>query len=171
MGFSFVAEALLASHLPAAEWTPLITKLGYPVGFLLVILGSQQLFTENTLTPVVPLLSRKSSATLGGVARLWAVVLAANIVGAMLFALVVARTALFEPPVHEEFARIGAEAISAGFVTTTLRAVFAGWLIALMVWMLPAAGSATVLVIIVVTWLVGAAGLAHIIAGSVDVLY
>lgn len=49
MGFSFIAEALLMSHLPDAPWRPLISRLGYCVGFLIVILGRQQLFTENTL--------------------------------------------------------------------------------------------------------------------------
>src|SRR5690348_6898788 len=52
MGFSAVAPAILEAHLPEAEWTPLISKLGYSLGFLLVILGRQQLFTENTLTPI-----------------------------------------------------------------------------------------------------------------------
>ena len=56
MGFSLVAEGLLRSHLPDAPWRPLITKLGYSVGFLMVVLGRQQLFTENTLTPILPLL-------------------------------------------------------------------------------------------------------------------
>src|SRR5919112_2696053 len=60
MGFILVAEGLLRSHLPEASWRPLVAKLGYSVGFLIVILGSQQLYTENTLTPIVPLMARKS---------------------------------------------------------------------------------------------------------------
>src|SRR5579885_2100774 len=43
MGFSLVAEGLLTVHLPEAPWRPLITKLGYSVGFLMVVLGRQQL--------------------------------------------------------------------------------------------------------------------------------
>src|SRR5277367_621318 len=58
MGFSLVAEALLAAYLPHATWTPLISKFGYCVGFLIVILGRQQLFTETTLTVILPLLSK-----------------------------------------------------------------------------------------------------------------
>jgi formate/nitrite transporter FocA (FNT family) len=58
MGFSFIAEALLTSHLPNQPWRPLVTRLGYSVGFLIVVLGRQQLFTENTLTAVLPLLLR-----------------------------------------------------------------------------------------------------------------
>ena len=73
MGFSFLGEALLRSHLPDASWRPLVAKLGYSFGFLIVILGSQQLFTENTLTPMVPLLAEKTRETLRNVLRLWAV--------------------------------------------------------------------------------------------------
>src|SRR4051812_5566121 len=61
MGFSFVTQALLRTHLPEARWTILIARLGYTVGFLIVILGRQQLFTENTLTPILPLLTSKKA--------------------------------------------------------------------------------------------------------------
>jgi formate/nitrite transporter FocA (FNT family) len=103
--------------------------------------------------------------------RLWGIVLTANLVGAHLFAWVLSRSSLVEPKVHETLRTIGLEAIDARFETTLLRAVFAGWLIAIMVWMLPAAKSAQFFVIVVMTWLVGAGGLAHVIAGSTDVLY
>src|SRR4051812_39395890 len=79
MGLSFIAEALMQAHLPDKPWRPLISKLGYSVGFVVVILGRQQLFTENTLTPVLPLLLRKDRKTLLNMLRLWAVVLAANL--------------------------------------------------------------------------------------------
>lgn len=171
MGFSLVGEGLLRSRLPAADWAPLVAKLGYSFGFLIVILGSQQLFTENTLTAVVPLLARRTREVLRNVARLWAVVLAANLVGALLFALVIARTELFEPAVHDAFAEIGRKAVAHGFWLTVLKGVFAGWLIALLVWMLPAAESSHVLVIILMTWLVGVGGLSHVIAGAAEVFY
>src|SRR3954451_25035553 len=60
MGASLIAEGLLSSHLPDSEWKPLVTKLGYSVGFIVVILGRQQLFTENTLTPILPLMREKT---------------------------------------------------------------------------------------------------------------
>jgi formate/nitrite transporter FocA (FNT family) len=171
MGFILVAEGLLRSHLPDAPWRPLVAKLGYSVGFLIVILGSQQLFTENTLTPIVPLLTRKTGEMLGRVLRLWGIVLVANLAGTILFAWVVARTTLFEPDVHAAFLGLASESLRGDFATTLLRAVFAGWLIALMVWMLPAAKSEQVPVIVGMTYLVGLAGLAHIIAGSAEVAY
>jgi formate/nitrite transporter FocA (FNT family) len=171
MGFSLAAEGLLRSHLPDAAWRPLVAKLGYSVGFLIIVLGRHQLFTENTLTVILPLLQRKDAKTFGRVARLWLIVLAANLVGALLFAWVAGHTEIFRPETREAFTGIGREALEGNFWALFLRGVFAGWLIAMMVWMLPAAESARFFVVIVMTYLVALAGLAHVVAGSVDVLY
>ncbi|MFL6333575.1 MAG: formate/nitrite transporter family protein [Pyrinomonadaceae bacterium] len=171
MGFSLVAEGLLRSHLPDAEWRPLVAKLGYSVGFLIIVLGRQQLFTENTLTAVLPFLQRPYMHTLAQLLRLWGVVFLANVVGALIFAFVLARTELFEPHVRETFGEIGREAFVGWWPLTFLKGIFAGWLIALMVWMLPASESARFFVVIVMTYLVALGKFAHIIAGSVDTLY
>jgi len=171
MGFSLVAESLLRSHLPDAPWRPLISKLGYSMGFLIVILGRQQLFTENTLTVILPLLSRRDGKTLLNVARLWATVLSANIVGALIFAAVISHTGVFNSDVRETFDQLGREAFNSSFGLTVLRGIFAGWLIALMVWLLPFAESFRVLVIILLTYLVGIGNFPHVIAGAVDTLY
>jgi len=168
MGFSLIAEGLLRSHLPQRQWTPLVAKLGYSVGFLIVILGRQQLFTENTLTPVLPLLQRKDGKTLGNMLRLWAVVFLANILGALAVALVIAKSNAFDPDVRETFLDIGRETMKYGFGTTLLRAVFAGWLIALIVWLLPFAEAARVWVIIILTYLIGIGHFSHVIAGAVN---
>jgi len=171
MGFSLVAEGLLRNKLPEAEWRPLIAKFGYSLGFLLVILGRQQLFTENTLTPIIPLLTRRDKDSLVNTLRLWGVVLVTNLVGAFLFALVITNTSVFEPDVKRTFADIGREAMEPAFMTLLVRGIFAGWLIALMVWLLPFAESARVLVIIILTYIVGLGSFSHIIAGSVEALY
>lgn len=52
-----------------------------------------------------------------------------------------------------------------------LRGIFAGWLIALMVWLLPSARSAKLLVIVLITYIVALAHLPHIIAGSTEAAY
>ena len=171
MGLSLVAEGTLRAHIPDAPWRPLVTKLGYPVGFLAVILGSQQLYTENTLTPIVPLMAKRDRETLRKVLVLWGVVLVTNVLGALLFALAAARTEAFPAELREAFAAIAREAMEGTAATRFARAAVAGWIIALMVWMLPAASQAQVLVITVMTWLVGAAGLAHVIVGAVEVQY
>lgn len=171
MGFSFVAEGLLRAHLPDTEWRPLISKLGYSVGFIIIVLGRQQLFTENTLTPVLPLLRNKSGRTLWHVVRLWLVVLLANVIGTIAFAWVLAHTAVVEPQVRNAFGEIGREMLTGGVGEQFVRAIFAGWLIALMVWLMPFAEAARVWVIILITYLVGLAHFGHIIAGSVTLCY
>ena len=171
MGFIFVTEALLRSHLPDAEWRPLVTKLGYPVGFLIITLGSQQLFTENTVTPIVPLMLSYTAEKMRKMLSLQVVVLLGNILGALLFATAVGLTDVFEPKVHTAFSALGHEALRNGFLTTLASGIFAGWLIALMVWMLPAASANQVSVVSIIGYLIGLGGFAHIIVGSVDVFY
>src|SRR3954471_16833808 len=107
MGFSMMGEALLPIHLPDAKWTPLLTNFGYSVGFLIVILGRQQLFTKNTLTVILPLLRKKEIDMLGKVARLWAIVLATNLVGAFAFAWLAGNTNIFSTDVRQAFTSIG----------------------------------------------------------------
>jgi formate/nitrite transporter FocA (FNT family) len=171
MGFSFVSEALLRTHLPSSTWAPLVTKLGYAVGFLIVILGRQQLFTKNTLTVILPLLKTKKPKVLAKVIWLWTIVLVANLAGALVFAWLLARTSLFDAPIHESFSVIATETIRPGFATILLRGILAGWLIALMVWLLPFAEAARLWVIVIVSYLVGLAGLPHVVAGTIEALY
>ncbi len=170
-GFSLAGEGLLRACLPDAGWRPAVSKFGYTLGFLIVVLGRQQLFTENTLTVILPLLRRRNARTLGNVGRLWTAVLLANLCGAAAFAWVAASTDAFGAPVREAFAAISAASMSPPPGTVLLRGIFAGWLIALMVWLLPFAETARVWVIIIITYVVGLAGFSHVIAGSVEALY
>jgi formate/nitrite transporter FocA (FNT family) len=171
MGFSLIGKAVLKHHLPDAQWAPLVTNFGYAFGFLFVILGRQQLYTENTLTVILPFLQEKKLRVLANIARLWVVVLVANLAGAFAFAAVMARTVAVSPAVRESMHAIAEKAMEPDFVTLVVRGIFAGWLIALMVWLLPFAEELRVVVIILVTYLVGIAELPHIIAGAVDVFF
>ncbi|GHF44031.1 formate/nitrite transporter FocA (FNT family) [Deinococcus metalli] len=171
MGFSLVAEGLLQRHLPDVSWRPLVSKFGYSVGFLIVVLGRQQLFTENTLTPVLPLLHEFTGHRAWQVLRLWLTVLFTNLIGALVFAWVAGNTEVFDPAARAAFADLGRAAADHPPGTILIRAVFAGWLIALMVWLLPAAEMARVSIIVIITFLVGLGEFSHIIAGSVEVLY
>jgi formate/nitrite transporter FocA (FNT family) len=171
MGFSLVGEGLIRSHLPDESWRPLLAKFGYTFGFVIVVLGRQQLFTENTLTAIVPLLMRRTWPCLKNVLRLWTVVLLANLAGVFLFAWVVGSTEIFSDQAREAFAQIGRAAMQHSFGTVLLKGIFGGWLIALMVWLLPAADVAKVSIIVILTYLVGLGELSHIIAGSVETFY
>src|SRR5262249_36057093 len=158
------------AYLPDQPWRPLISKLGYSVGFLIVILGRQQLFTENTLTVVLPFLLHKDMRTALRLARLWAVVISTNLFGTFLFALCVGQIAIFDPHIQQTMLQVSQEA-AGGFGVVLMRAIFAGWLIALMVWLLPGAESARVSIIIIITYLIGLGGFNHIIAGSNKVFF
>ncbi|EWY36585.1 hypothetical protein N825_26475 [Skermanella stibiiresistens SB22] len=171
MGFSMVGDGLIRAALPDEPWRPLLSSFGYSLGFLVVILGRQQLFTENTLTAVLPLLHQKSWVRIGDVARLWAIVFAANILGTLLFAWTVEGTEVFSPAAKEQFTELGRHAAEPAALTTFIKAIFAGWMIALLVWLLPLAGSAKPFVIVGLTYFVSLGQLAHIIAGSVEVAH
>ena len=172
MGFSLIAEGLLRAHLPDTGWAPLVSKFGYSVGFLIVILGRQQLFTEQTLSAMLPLLAgNRRIGTPSNLARLWSVVLLANIAGIAVTAASVALTSAFPHHVHEAFTAIGHSALSHGFPTTLMRAIYAGFLIAVMVWLLPGAGAARLWIVVLITYVIALGAFSHIVAGSAECLY
>ncbi len=171
MGASLIAEGLLSSHLPHVAWRPLVSKFGYSVGFMVVILGRQQLFTENTLTPILPLLREKTWARFGEVMRLWLIVLVANLLGCVVAAWVANMKGAFTADVRMEFSEIGRQAMEGSFGAHVLRAILAGWLIALMVWVLPFAESARLWVIVILSYFVGVGHFSHIVAGAVQTFY
>ncbi|HUX67137.1 MAG TPA: formate/nitrite transporter family protein [Terriglobales bacterium] len=171
IGFSLVAEALLQAHLPDRPWRPLISRLGYCLGFLIVILGRQQLFTENTLTVILPLLVRRNRKTLLAVLRLWGIVLLTNLLGTAVFGLVLARTNVLAPGLRVVLLSLGLKYLNLPLGTMLWRSVFAGWLVALMVWLLPAAASSRVWIIVIITYVIGLAGFSHVIAGSTTLFY
>lgn len=172
MSFSLMVSGLLRAYLPHAPWLPLLQNLGYTTGFLIVIMGRQQLFTENTLTPILPMLQKPQLDIIGKVLRLWVIVLAANVVGCAIMAFLITHTATFQPDIKAAFAEIGKETYDGTFAAIFWRAFFGGWLIALMVWLIPTSeGGATAAIIIILTYVVGLGHFSHIIAGSVEALY
>ncbi len=171
MSFSFITPALIHAHLPDSQWRPLLVALGYPVGFLIVILGRQQLFTENTLTVILPLLQHRNRATFINVVRLWCVVFAANLAGSLVMAFVLARTQIVDEEAFRSMVELARHAQTSGFAATLLRGIFAGWLIALTVWLLPFAEAARVWVIGVITYVIALAQFSHVIAGAVETAF
>lgn len=171
MGFSFLTQGYLQSELPNRPWAHLVSKLGYSMGFLIVILGRQQLFTENTLTPILPLLKKKQFSILKQILRLWTAVFISNWLGTLLFGWVLAHSGVIAESARPTFAQIASAVIARNFVNTFINAIFAGWLIALLVWLLPFAESARVTVIILMTYVIALGSFAHVVAGSVDVCY
>ncbi len=171
IGFSFLTDAVLAAHLPASEWSPLIAKLGYAVGFLIVILGHQQLFTENVLTAVLPVMARKQVHWLLKMLRLWGIVLAANIAGCLIFASALA----YLPVVPSNVTPALADIVTKVMINTPwemfAKGIGAGWLIAALVWILSSTEHVEFIVITLLTYLIPLFGFTHIVAGSVEAIY
>jgi len=168
IGLSVLAQAVLAAYLPDTEWAVLIEKIGYSVGFLVVILGGQQLFTENTLTAVAPLLVSPSWSNFSRLCRLWTIVLIANVAGATLFAATIVFGHAISSSFVTEILHISEHALSFPPLELVWRGVVAGFLIALLVWILARIESGQFAMIVMMTWLIAAGDFAHIIAGSAE---
>jgi formate/nitrite transporter FocA (FNT family) len=171
MGFSFLTQAMLQAGLPDVVWRRTLAAFGYSMGFVIVVMARQQLFTESTLTAMLPVITRRDMKTAAAALRLWVIVLAANLLGTWLFAVLVHVHGVFPDDVTEAMTTLARQAIPPAFGATLLRAFFAGWLIALMVWILPSAQSARLLTVIIITYVVALGHLSHIIAGSTEAAY
>jgi formate/nitrite transporter FocA (FNT family) len=172
IGFSFFAGAYLTTLVPE-NYHSVASAVGYPLGFIFVVLARQQLFTENTLEPIIPLLHRPSWSIVRNLLALWAIVLFGNLVGAVVFAGVLAKTPMTTPEFQKTLLETAADGTSGGFLLVTYRGIFAGWLIALMAWLIAStrATGAQLLLIWLTTAPISAFGFRHSIAGSVEAFY
>jgi formate/nitrite transporter FocA (FNT family) len=171
IGFSFLVQATLQARLPDTGWRPLVSGFGYSMGFLIVILGRQQLFTETTLTAVIPVLTRRTLRTLLLALRVWTIVLAANLAATWVFAFMSALPGLFAPATLQAMGELSAHTMDQPFWHTALAGGSAGWLIGLMVWLLPSADASRALIIILLTYVIAICQFPHVVAGSVEAAF
>lgn len=171
MGFSMLAPALLQAHLPAGPGWQLIASSGYALGFLIVILARQQLFTENTMTAVLTFMTRPSGHALLRLLRLWVVVLFGNLVGGAVFAFVIVHMPVLEASTYDALRESGAVLLRNSAWALFSKGIIAGWLVAIMVWLITAIEGSQALVIILLAWFIGIGGFAHVIVGAVEGLF
>jgi formate-nitrite transporter family protein len=171
IGFSFLTEAAIAAHLPDSPWAFVLAKTGYAVGFLIVILGHQQLFTENVLTAVLPVMARKQVYWFLKMLRLWGIVLAANIAGCLIFALATAYLPIVPAEVGTALSKIVTDVMANTPAEMFAKGIGAGWLIAALVWILSSTEHVEFIVIALLTYLIALFGFTHIVAGSAEALY
>ncbi|MFW6552450.1 formate/nitrite transporter family protein [Acinetobacter baumannii] len=171
ISFSFVFKAIIASYIPTdAIWTDLITNFGYTIGFLIAILGHMQLFTENTITTVVPLFKSFTLDKLRAVGRLWGIVILCNIIGTALASLFFLTTDLFTPNIDKALDELAHHVASFSAIQNLLKGVMSGLLIAALVWMLPSVSN-KFLVIFFMTYLIGLGDFTHVVVGSTEMSY
>jgi formate/nitrite transporter FocA (FNT family) len=171
ISFSVLSEGLLRVHLPDLPWRPLVENLGYSVGFLIVIMGRMQLFTENTITTVLPTMGSPTRANLVCSARVWGIVFGANLIGATAAAAFFVWSNALSAGLLAAIDDISRHALAPGFAETFMRGIPAGILIASIVWMLPSAGNAAFNIVLLFTWLIALGDFTHVVAGSVEAIY
>ncbi len=171
MGLSALGIAAAHAALDGGNET-FVANLLYPLGFVVVIVGRQQLFTENTLYPVALVLDERRREHLTGTARLWTVVFVANVLGALLFALLAGRTGALDADIARELTVLGSQVVDRPLDDVFWSAVVAGWIVALVAWLVTAAQWTVghVAVIWLLTFLLGLGGFAHCIASSAEIL-
>ena len=171
MSASLMAKGIFHVHLADVPGGFLLENLGYTIGFVIVIMARQQLFTENTVTAVLPVMHKPTGGNFMLLLRLWGVVLAGNLSGTALGAVAFNHMPIFDDATRQAFTVISEKVMDNSPSEMFANAVISGWIIATMVWMFPYAGAAKIVVIVMMTWLVALGDLAHIVVGSVEVLY
>ncbi|MDT9676353.1 formate/nitrite transporter family protein [Pseudomonas lini] len=171
MGLSLMGMGLLNSRLPDGEGFKVIASFGYCAGFLAVILARQQLFTENTLTAVLPIMSKPTLGNFGRLFRLWSIVLVGNLCGTLLVAYVMLHLPIFDAKTDLAFLDIGRKVMENDASKMFAKGIISGWMIATMVWMIPSMESAKMWIIILITYFMALGDFTHIVVGSVEVSY
>jgi formate/nitrite transporter FocA (FNT family) len=173
IGFSFLIGGY-AQTLVDEKYAKFAASMVYPLGFLYIIFARSELFTENTLEPVIPLLHNRDLKTLWLMLRLWGLLLVGNLIGAALFAWVIYHSSLIvDPELRRRLFAIAQASTSDGFALTLQRAIMAGWLIALLAWVLASTQDsvAHVLLIWLTTAPIALLEFRHSIVGAVEAFY
>lgn len=170
MGFSALGVGLVLGVLGNTPGAFVLSRMLYPLGFIVVILGRSQLFTENTLYPVALVLAEKKQ--LWNTLRLWAVVLPSNCFGALAFAALIALSHALPPPALEAINQLGLDSVNHPAATIFWSGVMGGWIIATAAWLVSGSHSisGSVMIIWLLTFVVGLGSFAHCIATSGEVL-
>ncbi|KTB97478.1 formate/nitrite transporter family protein [Pseudomonas sp. ICMP 10191] len=171
MGLSLMAMGLLNSRLEGIPGSHVISSLGYSAGFLAVILARQQLFTENTITAVLPVMSKLNLANIWRLLRLWGVVLTGNLVGTLTVAYVMLNLPIFDTSTDKAFLEIGHKVMENDLGQMFSKGIVSGWMIATMVWMIASMENAKIAIIVLITYLMALGDFTHIVVGSAEVSY
>jgi formate/nitrite transporter FocA (FNT family) len=170
IGLTFLARASLSGLRPD-DGTGLFGNLLYPLGFIFIVLGRYQLFTENTLTPVTLVLTRLAS--LPRLLYIWGVVYTANVVGAVVVAFLFAETEIFTDATAAAAYGFGEHALEESWGDLFFKSIIAGWMVAGMVWLTHAVRDMTTrfLLVYMIMFAIPSLGLFHCITGACEIFY
>ena len=165
---SVLAEAFIKIGLPDQPWAELIVAIGYSVGFVIVIMGNLQLFTENTVTAILPIATHPTVRNLRRLAKLWSSVLIANLAGTLLVAALMSGGIIISADQLAASVEISSKLLSHDALTTLWLGMPAGFLVASIAWILPNARGSEFWVVMLITYIIAIGGFSHVVAGSTE---
>lgn len=166
---SLLGKSIIQAQLEPSEWRPLVSSFGYSLGFLIVVLGRLQLFTESTLSAVIPVATKASPRNLLRLARLWSIVLLANFAGTFVVAGGVQLGLIGTPEGLAAMHETAREALPHVGWAGVAAAVPAGFLMAAIAWVLPGGRRQEFWIVLFFTYFISLGGFAHVVAGSAEV--
>lgn len=147
-----------------------ILAFAYPIGFIFVVIGRSELFTEHTTMAILPVLNGDS--TIKSLLVLWGIILTGNLTGGFLFSILLVHfTTAMDVIKPEAFTYIAEHLIHFPWHIILVSAIFAGWLMGLLSWLVASVSGSTsrIIIVILVTATIGIGGLHHSIVGSIEV--
>lgn len=148
----------------------LMMALVYPIGYVFVIIGRSELFTEHTTLATIPVMN--GEATLKSLANLWATVYVGNLVGGYIFGSIIL---YFNTETHliskEFFYYVSEKSLKYDASTVFISGTIAGWLMGMLSWLLSSAQDtfSRIVVIFLITFIINLANLQHCIVGSIAI--
>jgi len=168
ISFSMLTEAYIRMHMPDVPYRSLIENMGYTFGFIIVIMARLQLFTENTITVMLPVFENPAWRNISKTLRLWAVVFIFNLVGTFIVALLITKFNFATTQQLDAVIEVSHHAIHRELWNVFFQGIPAGFLIAAVVWMLPSAENSEFFVIFLMTYLIAIGDFTHVVAGSAE---
>ena len=127
---SVIAQGALRYRLLDVPGREVIACFGYSIGFLMVILGRMQLFTEQTIVTVLPVMAQPTWLKLWATARLWAIVFVANMLGTLVAAAMNVKLRLVGGTLLSSMLEVAGRAIDKSPLELLMQAIPAGFIIA-----------------------------------------
>ena len=171
ISFSFLFRSIFHMHMGASPLEPLMSCLGYTVGFIIVILGRMQLFTENPITTIIPLLSEWSWTRFLEVIRLWSTVFFFNIIGTAIAAAFYSSPYTLSPEIEVAMHEVAVNVMRLSPIENILRGIPAGILIAALVWVSPQTRYFRLMMIMFLVYFIALGDFAHVVVGSCEMAY
>lgn len=168
---SLLTELYLRMRLPDTRWAELVFLAGYPVGYIIVIMGRLQLFTESTVTAVLPVAAHPGWKNASKLIRLWSIVLVANLTGVIIVVALMANEIIITPEQHQVALDILEKLPRQEGMKTLMLGVPAGFLMAAIAWILPNAKGSEFWIIALLTYVIGLGGFSHVITGTAQVAF